>query len=94
MVRVFHLALRRIAGHADIVMRSYHQTSPLPRQKFSNRFNFLRAGLLFCDHVIQTENHHRIGVAENLLVQRQALTRLVNPLINDDGMSVASPTMF
>ena len=87
MVGVFHLALRRIAGHADIVMRSYQQTSSLPRQKFSNRLDFFRAGLLFCDHVVQTENHHRIGVAENLFTQRQALTRLVNPLVNDDGMS-------
>ena len=63
------------------------QTRPLSRQKFSNRFNFFCACLLFCDHVIQTENHHRIGVAKDLLVYWQALTRLIDPLVNDDRIS-------
>ena len=68
-------------------MRSDQQASPLPRQKFSNRFNFFRACLLFRDHVIQAENHHRVGIAKDLLVHRQALTRLVNPLLNYDRLS-------
>jgi hypothetical protein len=87
VVRIFHLALRRIARHSDIVMRSYQQTSALPRQKLTDRFNFRWACLLLCDHVIQTKNHHRIGVTKDLVVQWQALTRLVNPLVNYDGMS-------
>ncbi len=87
VVRIFHLALRRIARHSDIVMRSYHQTSALSRQKFPDRFNFCRACLLLCDHVIQTKNHHRIGVAKDLVVKWQALTGLVNPLVNYNGMS-------
>src|ERR1700736_5403380 len=40
VVRIFHLALRWIARHSDIVMRSYQQTSALPRQKLTDRFNF------------------------------------------------------
>ena len=68
-------------------MRSYQQTSALPRQKLTDRFNFRWACLLLCDHVIQTKNHHRIGVTKDLIVQWQALTRLVNPLVNYDGVS-------
>ena len=69
VVRIFHLPLRRIARHSDIVVRPYHQTSSLPRQKFTNRFNFCWDRLLLCDHVIQTKNHHRIGVAKDLVVR-------------------------
>src|SRR4249919_2329205 len=43
--------------------------------------------LLLRNHVIQTKDHHRNGVAKDLVVQGQALTRLVNPLVNYDGMS-------
>ena len=84
---IFHLALRRIGRDADIVVRTYDQTGPLSRQKFSNSFNFFCACLLFGDHMIKTENHHRIGVVKDLLIQWQALTRLINSLINYDGMS-------
>ena len=68
-------------------MRPYQQASSLPRQKFSNRFNFFCACLLLRDHVIQTENHHRIGVAKDRLVYWQALTCLINPLVNHDRLS-------
>ena len=61
------------------------------RDEFSDRFNFGWARLLLRDHVIQTKDHHRIGVAEDLVVQWQALTRLVNPLVNYDGMSRRLP---
>ena len=69
------------------VVRPYHQTCTLARQKFLDRFNFCCACLLLCDHVIQTKNHHRIGVSKDLVVQWQTLTRLVNPLVHYDWMS-------
>ena len=49
--------------------------------------NLFRACLLFRDHMIETENHHRIGVAKDLLVHGQTLTRLIDPLVNYDRMS-------
>ena len=58
-----------------------------PASEIFDRFDLFRARLLLCEHMIQTENHHRVGVVKDRLVYRQALTRLVNPLIDDDRLS-------
>ena len=56
-----------VAGDNDkIVVRTNQEASALPRQKFSNRLDFFRTGLLFGDHVVQAKNHHRVGVAKDL----------------------------
>ena len=78
----------RAAGTAS-TLRQYDQV--LRAERFTGRQCYAQRreaiSLLLCDHVIQTKNHHRIGVAKDLVVQWQALTRLVNPLVNYDWMS-------
>jgi hypothetical protein len=77
VVQIFHLTLRGIARHTDVVMRTNQKTGALARQKFANRFDFFCTCLLFSDHVIQTEDHHGIGVAKNLLAEWQSLAGLI-----------------
>jgi hypothetical protein len=69
MVRVFHLTLRRVIGYAYIMMGADDETSTFSRKKFSNCLDFVSACLLFRNHMIEAEDHHRIGIAEDLFVE-------------------------
>ena len=51
------------------------------------RFDFLRGRFLLGDQMIEAEHHQRVGVVENARVDRKFLPRLVDALVDGDGMS-------
>ena len=59
----------------------------LSRQKLLDRFDLFRSGLLLGDHVIEPEHHQGVGIREHLLIDRQSLPGLIDPLVNDDRLS-------
>ena len=90
-MRVLHGALLQIGGTADIMVRSKDETSAFTAEKMPDCIDFFRGGLLFGEHVIQAEDHERVGVAEDPLVQRQFLSGLINPLKDHDRRPGNSP---
>ena len=56
-------------------------------RKFSKCLDLLWGGLLLGDHMVETEDHQRVGVVENALVNREFLSCLVDALVDGDGMS-------
>jgi hypothetical protein len=48
--------------------------------------SYQQASSLARDRMIETENHHCVGIAENRIVDWQALTRLINSLVDDDRL--------
>ena len=91
VMRVLHGALLQIGGTADVVVRSNDETGSFTAQKLPDRLDLFRRGLLFGDQVIQAEDHQRVGVAEDALVQRQSLAGLIDPLKDCDRRSGDSP---
>ena len=56
-------------------------------RKSLERGDLFRRGFLFGHHMIQAEDHQRIGIGENSFVDRQLLAGLVDTLINRDGIA-------
>src|ERR1700758_4845913 len=58
----------------------------LSSEELLDRLDFFWGGFLLRDHMVETKHHQSVGVGEYPFVERQSLTRLVNPLVNSDGM--------
>jgi hypothetical protein len=65
--------LLQIRRTADVVVRSKDEAGSFTTEKIPDRFDLSRGGLLFGEHVIQSEDHECVGVAEDPFVQRQFL---------------------
>src|SRR6476659_6055902 len=57
VVGVFHVAYLEIGRDTDVVVWAKNQAGSFPREKLSNRFDFLRRGFLLRNHVVQTKHH-------------------------------------
>src|SRR5438067_10087815 len=67
-------------------MWAKNQTRAFAGQELFDSLNFLLSGFLFGDHVVETKHHQRVGVGEHPFVERQSLARLVDSLVNSDGL--------
>ena len=76
--------LLQIGGTAHIMVRSNDETGSFAAQKLPERLDLCGRGLLFGEQVIQAEDHQRVGIAQDALVQRQSLTGLIDPLKDCD----------
>src|SRR6185503_4927686 len=69
-------------------MRREHETGVVALQPGPDRFDFTLVRLLLGDEVVEAEDHERVGVREDPLVDREAVPCLVDPLIDRDRVSV------
>ena len=86
MVGVLHCTLLQVGRNADVVVRADDEAGAFALEELSNGFDFFRRGFLLRDHVIETEDHQRVGVSENALVDGQSLACLIDALEDCDGM--------
>ena len=84
MMGVFHLALVEVRRHAHVVMGRQQQAASLSRQEFLEGLDFFDGRLLLRHHMIEAEDHHRIGVGQDTIVDRQFLPGLIDALIYRD----------
>ena len=87
MVAVFHLALLHIACEAHIMVRRQQQASALALQPFADRRDLLGSRLLLGENMVESENHQRVGVGEDALVDRLFEPGLIDALEHGDGMA-------
>ena len=74
-------------------MRANDKTRPVSAEKFADRLDFSIVCVLFRNEMIKPEHHQSVRIAENFLTYRQALSCLVDPLVDDHGMSGTWPTI-
>ena len=84
-MRVLHRALLQSARTPTSWCGPRMRQVPSRREKLPQRLDLFRRGFLFGDHVIQAEDHQRVGVGEDSLVERQSLAGLIDALIDCTG---------
>src|SRR5262249_2719649 len=87
MVGVLDRSLFEIAGDADVVVRSENHARAFAGQELADGLDLFTGGFLFGDHVVKTEDHHRVGVFEDAFIKEQFLSSLVDALIDSDGVA-------
>jgi hypothetical protein len=83
---VLHGTFLQIVGYSDIVVRSEDQANSFASEELSESFHLLRVCFLFCDHVVEAEDHKNVRVVEDSLVDRELLSCLIDALVDGDGM--------
>ena len=73
-------------GEADIVMRCQEQARAFPIEPLSDGVDFPLLGFLLGDEVVQAENHQRVRVRKDSLIDRELVPCLVDALVNSHGM--------
>ena len=73
-------------GEADIVMRCQDQARAFPIEPLSDGVDFPLLGFLLGDEVVQAENHQRVRVCKNSLIDRELVPCLVDALVNSHWM--------
>ena len=83
---VLHLETFHVLRCAHIVVWPDHQAGPVSREKLLQSLDFLRSRFLLRNHVIKPEHHESVRISEDLSVDRQFLSGLVDPLVNHDRL--------
>src|SRR6266850_380296 len=69
------------------MVRTEDEASAVAAEKVPQGFYLVRRCFLLGHNVVQAKYHERVGVGEDSFVDRQALSGLVDPLINSHGLS-------
>src|SRR4051812_21675994 len=86
-MRVFLRTHLRVRRHTYVMVRAEDQACTFAREEVLYRCDLVGRSFLFGDHVVQAEDHERVGVSEDAFINRQSLASLVYSLINGDGLS-------
>ena len=87
VVVVLHVALLQVVRGADVVVRPENDARSLASEERAQRLDLLGRGLLFGDHMVEPEDHQRVGVGEDPLVDRQFLSGLIDALVDGHGLA-------
>ena len=74
-------------GEADIVMRRQEQARAFPIEPLPDGVDLPRLGFLLGDEVVQAEDHQRVRVRKDSLIDRELVPRLVDALVNGHRMT-------
>ena len=87
VVRILHGALFEVIREADVMVRAEHEAGSFSLEEVLKCLDLFRGGLLFGDQVVETEDHQRVGIVEDALVDGEFLSCLVDALVDGDGMT-------
>ena len=87
VMEVFHLTLLQVAREPHVVVRREQQTRSFALQPFADRLDLRRLGDLIGGKVVEAEDHQRVRVGEDPLVDRQPVAGLIDALEDGDRES-------